>query len=59
MPRFLMALRLVRKLKNGAANQDLYAARGALGGIHFDIAVVLSADEHDVLLSTEVTAANI
>lgn len=54
---FLKALRLPGTLVRDAANEDFSAIRGALGVISLDKAVILSSEEHNILLCIKAGAA--
>lgn len=56
MGRFEEALRLFKKLNKEVASEYSNANRQALSATSLENAVLLSASEHDVLLSTETTA---
>lgn len=56
--RLLEGLRLVEKLIDETASEDSTVTRDVLDTSHLDKALLLKADEHDVLLYTEATAAH-
>lgn len=52
-------LGVVEKLSDDAASEKFTATEAVSGTTGFDRALLLSADEHDILLYNEITAAHI